>query len=355
MQEMNPYYARQSSVGPVFDVGTWNTRFAVMSVLMGLGMFVVLSIAAYAFYDPTLLAKFDAKMWRELQREILGIWKDYPLGSQIGLGAAIFFAYIGLAASVSTLFDSFDPDFYLRVGAGGMSLRVPDGVDLLKLGFVSRILKLDLPWHEIKEWKVTQTKQFGAMSPHAGNISADLTIRLMSGKKHVVNLDHFQENGHVIWKRIGDASELTAAELQAGPNVSDEHSAPTGPVESRTAIEAVLTKNLYAGESSVVLSDADTGRIVQFAVGGGKILLDLPCQTLDESATQRAAEYFAAQGEQLRESELLDRPGGVAVGIQQSYQLELGSDVECAIDAAMNIFTQVYQLPPDFPLDIEEV
>ncbi len=354
MQEMNPYYAHDSAVGPVFDAATWNTRWAFATIMMALGMFVVFSVAGYVFYDPTLLAKFDGEVWRDLQSEIGRLWRNYPLYSQIGLAVAGFLAYLGLTGAVSTVIDCSDPDFFLRVGAGGISLRVPDGLDFRKLGFVSRILRLDLPWQDVAQWTVTQTKQLGSMSPHAGNISAKLTVRTTAGKKYVVNLDHFRENGHLIWKRIGEAADRVPAQLDV-PTPTARHEQPlaSGPQETRTVIETVLIKQLYSPTSAAVFSDAATGKFVQFAVGGGDILLDLPAQALNDAETARAGDYFAALGEELQSSELLDRPGGIAVGVQQSYQIELHADVERAAALAMDIFSEVYGLPEDFELTIE--
>ncbi len=356
MTEMNPYYARPSKVGPVFDVATWNTRFAFMSIFMSLGMLLVFSAAAYLFYDPSLLAKSDAKILRDLHRETLSLWKDHPNYAQAGLGVGVFLAYFGLAAAVAMVSDFFDPNFYLRVGSGGMSLRVPNGLDFLKLGFVTQKLELDLPWHEINNWQVTQKKQFGAMSANAGNISAHLTIRTTAGKKYLISLDHFKENGHIIWKRMGDASEMTSLQFDTAPE-STTNDLPTasGAEESGTVIEAVLIKQLYSQQSSIVFSDAATGKFVQFAVGGGEILLDLPSQALDETETQRANDYFNQLGHRLQTSELLDQPGGVAVGTQESFQLDLGSDVERAAGLALEIFHSVYRLPEDFSLIVEEV
>lgn len=121
----------------------------------------------------------------------------------------------------------------------------------------------------------------------------------------------------------------------------------------RSALRALLERtNRHA---FVIFSEARTGKFVQFAGSAQEpLLLDLPEQTLDAEEARRAAELFSELGVTERENDLLDRPGGVPVGRQRGYNLDLGRDVERAACLVLAIFSRVYELPADFELEIEE-
>jgi hypothetical protein len=82
--------------------------------------------------------------------------------------------------------------------------------------------------------------------------------------------------------------------------------------------------------------------------------LTCPRQTLDDGELRRAVVLFRGLGISLEEWPTLDRPGGEVVGTESGFQLELGQDIRQGADLALRIFTEVYQLPMDFPLSIEE-
>ena len=83
---------------------------------------------------------------------------------------------------------------------------------------------------------------------------------------------------------------------------------------------------------------------VQFAgCEQGTLLLDLPTQPLDPGALYRAEELFRELGVALERQALFDGPGGERVGTQQTFQYELGDDVERGAALAMRVLREVYQ------------
>ncbi len=373
MVEMNPYYARESKVGPVFDVATWNARFAFAAIFFAIAMFVVCGSAAYVVASPASLAKAKSQTVKDFHKALVDFKKDHPTWAGAIVVVAGVLAWFGFAGTFAMASDFLQPNFYLRIGPGGISLRLPHGLDVKKLCFATEKLELDLPWNEIADWKVMQTRRLGSLSPNAGNVSADMTINLHNGKRHWIDLNIFKENGRIIWQRISEAAEMAPMQFDApassaqteqmGAGTIASHAALAldaarnrnliGFVEQQIALEAALSTRLYASRGTVVACDAASDKFVQFVVGNGSITLDFPVQSLSALERQLAGDFFAARGKDVVESELLDRPGGTAVGVQKSYTAELGDDVELAAMTALAIFRDVYGLPDDFHLNLE--
>jgi len=53
----------------------------------------------------------------------------------------------------------------------------------------------------------------GSLSRNAGNIGATIRLRLHDGRKHEFSVDMFREPGHIIHRRIGEATEMAPANL----------------------------------------------------------------------------------------------------------------------------------------------
>jgi hypothetical protein len=206
MLEMNPYYARESHVGPVFDVATFSRGKALTLGTSGLVFAVLVGAAAVYVWNPNLVLPHAPKWFADGNRETLQLWKDYPRGTPAGVAGAGLIATLFLGASLSYLYQSFTGDSYIRVGEGGLSFRVPHGWGCLAL---------DVPWDEVVELKVTQVKRLGSLSQNAGNIGGHFTLRTCSHGNHFVSLDDFCEPAHVIYKRIEEARETRPAELAA--------------------------------------------------------------------------------------------------------------------------------------------
>ena len=76
MIEMNPYYAHESSVGPVFDVATWLPRkaitFSILSVLLG----GLICVAIAYIWDPSLFLDDPPELIASLNNEIAELHKE---------------------------------------------------------------------------------------------------------------------------------------------------------------------------------------------------------------------------------------------------------------------------------------
>jgi hypothetical protein len=206
MIEMNPYYARESEVGLVFDVATFSRLKALAMGLSGLVFGVLVGAAALYVWQPNSVLPHAPKWIADGNRETLQLWKDYPLGTPLCVGGVGLFAAIFLGGSLSYLFQTLTGDFYVRVGEGGVSFRVPQGFSTLAL---------DLTWDEILKLTVTQEKQLGSLSRNVGNIGGHFTIRTRSHGNVFVCLNDFREPAHLIHRRIQEARDTRPAELVA--------------------------------------------------------------------------------------------------------------------------------------------
>lgn len=202
---MNPYYAHDSAVGPVFDVAKFSHFKAVAMGLSGLVFAAIVGATALYVWDPTWLVPEPPQIVAELNQEIDQLWKDYPQGTQYGVIAAGLVAGFFVVAACSYLYQAFTVEMYIRVGEGGMSFRVAQGF---------KALEVDLPWDEIESWTVTQEKQLGSLSRNTGNLSGNLSIRTYTQGKYHVSLDDFREPAYLIFNRIQEASEMRPANLE---------------------------------------------------------------------------------------------------------------------------------------------
>jgi hypothetical protein len=206
MIEMNPYYARESEVGPVFDVATFSRHKALAMGLSGLVFAVLVGAAVLYVWNPNWVFPNAPKWFADGNRETIQLWKVHSLGTPLCVGGAGLIAVLFLCASLSYLYQSFTGDFYVRVGVGGISFCVPRGFGTLAL---------DLPWDEILKLTVTQEKQLGSLSRNAGNIGGHFTLRTRSHGNLYVCLNDFREPAHLIYNRIQEARQTRSAELAA--------------------------------------------------------------------------------------------------------------------------------------------
>lgn len=202
---MNPYYARQSDVGPVFDVAHYSPRRAIGTAVIGLIFGLVLGVGAVYLWNPDWVVNHPPKWYAKAHQEAKDAMRKHPLGFQVGAGAAGLFSLLCLAAGTSCFTNAVTRNYYVRVGEGGVSLRLPDGI------FAT--FERDLPWSDIAKLKVVQEKQAGAMSVNSGNLGARLELRTYDGLDKTLRLDHFRENGWLIYNRISESREMQTAVL----------------------------------------------------------------------------------------------------------------------------------------------
>ena len=205
MTELNPYYAHESSVGPVFDVAHFSRFRSLWMGLVGLAFAAVLAIVAAFFWNPDWIVPHPPHWFLDGNREIKSIAHQHPLGLAIGVGAAALFALIFAAAGLSGILSAYSGKYYIRAGERGMSLRLPDS-------FFSSFDR-DFEWSEIAQLTVVQERLVGSMSRNAGNIGGELRIRTEDGLDRVLRLDCFREDAWLIHQRIEDAMDTRPAVL----------------------------------------------------------------------------------------------------------------------------------------------
>lgn len=199
MVEMNAYYARQSDVGPVFDVATYSPLKAAVMGFTGLVFTTLFGAAIVYVWDPTSLVAKPLESIAEAQRDVQNLWRDHFTYTAIGLGVAGTITLGILAASVRCFVEACQADFFIRVGEGGISIYAPQGM---------RAKRLDLPWSEIRDLTVFQLKKLGAMSRNTGNVRAELRLKTNAGESYVFPLDNFQQPAYLIHQRINEAMEM---------------------------------------------------------------------------------------------------------------------------------------------------
>jgi hypothetical protein len=203
MTSMNSYYGHESAVGPVFDVAHYSPFKATLLALTWLGFAAFVGLGAAYAWNPDWIISQPHEVFAEAHQEAKGWLGDHPWGVTIGVGLAAFFALLGLAGAASCLVAAWSGNFYLRAGAGGLSLRVPD----LLAGATER----DLAWSEIESLTVVQEKHLGSLSQSAGNLGGELQLCTHDGWSHDIRLDEFREDAWLIYERIEEAREMQAA------------------------------------------------------------------------------------------------------------------------------------------------
>jgi hypothetical protein len=149
------------------------------------------------------------ELLRELQQEVHKFEKTYPRGKLAATGIAGFLAWIFTGAGVALLIDA-GGRFHIRCGPGGVSLRVPAGLDWRTAFFTSAILERDIPWDDVERLTVVQHKRAGALSRNAGNMYAYIELKLRDGESHTFSVDQFREAAYIIHDRIDEATRMTA-------------------------------------------------------------------------------------------------------------------------------------------------
>lgn len=232
MIEMNPYYAHDSEVGPVFDVAHWSRGKNVFSGMTTFIFGAVIASAMVLAWKPTLVWEKPPKVVRDIHKETLKLEREHKWVAYGGTAVAGLFGYVALVGSCALLIDAAVGSYYFRAGPHGLSFHVPNGLDWLRLGLVFRELRRDVPYSQIKRWEVVQHRRLGALSRNVGNIMAFFKLETMDGKKEEFNLDCFREPAYLIYERIQQAAEMVPADLQPDtPPLGDSTGRPMEHVE----------------------------------------------------------------------------------------------------------------------------
>jgi len=202
---MNAYYAHESEVGPVFDVARYSRGKSIWIGLVAIGFASLIGLAAVYVWNPDWINSNPSKIWAEAHQETKDLMRQHPQGTKAGVAVAGLFSLLVAGAGLSCFAGAVSGGFYIRVGEGGMSLRVPDG-------FVGTFER-DIPWSDVSKLVVVQVNQLGAMSRNAGNLGGELVLQTHDGLKRVLPLNYFKEDAWLIHQRMNEAREMRPAEL----------------------------------------------------------------------------------------------------------------------------------------------
>ena len=203
MSEMNPYYAHDSEVGPVFDVAHFSPRKAVFTAFIAFGAAGFVSVVAAYAWNPSWIIHDPPEVIADAVHETKNLMRQHPQGVKIGVAVAALLTFVFAAAGLSCIADAIKADYYIRVGEGGLSLRLPDRF----FGAFER----DVAWPDVDKLTVVQEKYLGAMSQSAGNIGGELRLRTHDGVNRDLRLDHFREDAWLIYNRIQEATRMHPA------------------------------------------------------------------------------------------------------------------------------------------------
>jgi hypothetical protein len=213
MIEMSPAFAHESKVGPVFDITSWSPTKSICMGLMAL-VFASVTLATVTFlWHPQIMEGNLPAATEQMISDLLDAHRNHRWEMLGGIAVAGFVGSFILLAAIASLRDGFSGRYYFRAGPGGLSLRLPQGLDWQQGGLAFAALELDLPWNEIDALTVIQTKQLGSMSRNAGNIGAELKIVMHSGQKHIINLDGLEAAAYLIHERLNEYQEMVPANL----------------------------------------------------------------------------------------------------------------------------------------------
>jgi hypothetical protein len=128
------------------------------------------------------------------------------------------------------------------------------------------------------------------------------------------------------------------------------------PADNQSRIAAGLADFLGRQPEAVIhFEDTRTGRMVQFMLREGGLLLYMPFAAFTEAELQRAIPFFAGVGvEPLEFSVVRGTARGNVPGVDHAFQMPFGRDEVSATEVAMDLFRKVYGLPDDFDLHITE-
>ena len=202
---LNAYYAHDSEVGPVFDVARFSRGKSLWMGLVGIGFACLVGLAAAYVWNPDWLNSNPSKAWAKAHQQTKDLMREHPQGTKAGVAVAGLFGLLFLTAGLSGVAQALSGGYFIRVGEGGLSLRVPAGV--------WSALQRDIPWGEVAQLTVVQEKRLGSLSRSSGNIGGELQLQTHDGQNRVISLVCFKEDAWLIYERINQARDTRPAEL----------------------------------------------------------------------------------------------------------------------------------------------
>lgn len=123
--------------------------------------------------------------------------------------------------------------------------------------------------------------------------------------------------------------------------------------ENRIYEALVALRHRGAKDSFVLIEEPQSQKFVQF--GKGRLLcLDVPCVALAGAEADRASRFFNELGEQYPTEYHDPDPQTGQTHHGATFRHDFGQDARAAAKAAIAFFVDVYALPPDVELSIQE-
>ena len=293
------------------------------------------------------------KRVREKEREGLSLGKRPPkvVGSLIGLAISVYFVFRLL----------------LGLLRGDSSLLITSGLLILIGSWASYrfFRRLQRAFHfrreavETPAKRVEISKRFATPGYTEGRTIWSLLYTYLDGYKGSRDISWrsrrlskaLDENRlHVFVDYLPDDPEVhRVSRLEVGEpkQVSKQRRIASASGNLGRIEQALLDLSDGPGDRFVIFTDQATGRFVQFAnTGLGALVLDLPVMELDEGELERARTFFSDRD--------TEGPIQVARGIESAI-MHFDSDtteIRYAAETTMDIFTQVFDVEPNFNLDI---
>lgn len=123
--------------------------------------------------------------------------------------------------------------------------------------------------------------------------------------------------------------------------------------DTTAALERLLERQTR-GWAFVVLDHEASGDFVQFGGEPGGIYVDLPVSPLSDDEAERAAALFAEAGIRKPGEKKATDPATGEEFMAVSYQLAFGADPARAARFGCRALREVYRIPPQAPVAIDE-
>lgn len=117
----------------------------------------------------------------------------------------------------------------------------------------------------------------------------------------------------------------------------------------RIALKSLLNRD--AEDAFVIFEEINSQKFIQFAGSINEpLFLDLPIQTLSPNELVVAKKLFAEYGCELSGYNIPDWYEGDIPDGQEGFQMDIGYDIEKAVEISMGVFLKVFGFESDFDL-----
>lgn len=103
----------------------------------------------------------------------------------------------------------------------------------------------------------------------------------------------------------------------------------------------------------IIIEEPEQEKFVQFAFDEGEgLIFDLPFQALNKTELAKARKLMAEFSITPEAQPAFDQHSGKEIGKQESFNAQVGGDLELAINLSYRVFVEVYGLVDTTPLNV---